>query len=178
MLHGAVAESCFGGVAEYLCSCHPIAEFAAQLLGCDPSLVALAGFEHLPWTVTVGGNPEGGGVGHGVFDEPGSEHLTVETDFHQGVDQEAPFDMFAGCGSVECHLVLSEDLQERSGPLWALLFLWVITAGRPSLGFSSASAGKGGVGGAEVAFHQGAGAVFVPVGDGVHDEAVVLEASV
>ena len=48
--------------------------------------------------------------------------------------------------------------------------------GSPS--HNSASAGEGGVGGAEVAFHQGSGAGLVTMGDGVDDEAVVLEASV
>jgi hypothetical protein len=39
--------------------------------------VALARFEHLAGVVVVGREPEYGGVGHDVFDEPGSDYLAV-----------------------------------------------------------------------------------------------------
>jgi len=90
-------------------------------------LVALAGFEHLPWSVTVGGDPEGRGVGHGIFDKPGSEHLTVESDFHQSVDQEAPIDVLLGCGSVEGHVLwLSRFWAGSRRPVPVVSFLTVI----------------------------------------------------
>lgn len=85
----------YGGFFEYVVCGHPVAEGTGQFPRRNPHLMALGCIKHLAWIITVRGNPEYGGVRHGVFDKAGSDDPSVMPDFHQCVDQRTPFDLLA-----------------------------------------------------------------------------------
>lgn len=70
---------------------HSVAEVSGELLRSDPNLVALRNFKHLALPIAISGDPQNGGVGHSIFNKPGSDYFPALADLHQGVDQPTPF---------------------------------------------------------------------------------------
>ncbi len=104
-----------GVLAEDLSGCHPVVEFAGECLWRDPDPVAVARFKYLARVVSVGREPEYGGVGHDVFDDP--VPITGRLpDFHPSVDQQAPVTVFTRRCSVQGHVLSVTGLQERQRP--------------------------------------------------------------
>jgi hypothetical protein len=77
-----------------------LAGLSVEILGRDPDLVALGHFEHLAGATAIGSDPRCRGVGHCVFDDARSDHTAVMANFHPGIDEQVPLNMFAGDGSV------------------------------------------------------------------------------
>jgi hypothetical protein len=87
---------------------HAVGEDSSELSGFNPDLEALSGFEECPGGLLVGCDPDHGGVGHRVVDDPRADNFTMFLNFDRGADEPRPFVM-----AVSGHLSFSSGC---SGP--------------------------------------------------------------